>query len=53
MYVCRQKISFTVPSMKAMMSFGMVEKKLGQIRTEMDVCLFKKSIADLSVNHVL
>ena len=31
--------------------FDMVEKKSGQIRTEMDVCLFKKAIADLSVDH--
>ena len=37
----------------AVKSFDMVEKKLGQIRTEMDVCLFKKSITDLSVDHVL
>lgn len=39
MYVCRQEISFTVPSMKF---FDMVEKKSDLIRTEMDVCLFEK-----------
>ena len=52
--VCMQaKDQFYCTIDEAMMSFGMVEKKLGQICTEMDICLFKKSIADLSVDHVL
>lgn len=52
--VCMQaKDQFYRTIDEAVKSFDMVEKKLGQICTEMDICLFKKSIADLSVDHVL
>ena len=52
--VCMQaKDQFYRTIDEAMMSFGMVEKKLGQIRTEMDVCLFEKKCCQFECGSCL
>lgn len=52
--VCMQaKNQFYCTIDEAMMSFSMVEKKLDQIRTEMDVCLFEKKCCQFECGSCL